>query len=132
MEVAGTSSLVMKAVLLSGRWAGRSRRLGLAQASRASEGDSGFGGREPLPNGQRTLRDGAGAAFGARRRADEPGELFVVLFQPLGLAEERPDQPSFGYPKGRISRDEARSHCCETRSRPMMISRPPLMTSIAR
>jgi len=29
-------SLVMKAVLLSGRWAGRSRRLGLEQAAKAS------------------------------------------------------------------------------------------------
>ena len=37
MEATGTSiCLVMKAVLLSGRWAGRSRRLGLEQASRAS------------------------------------------------------------------------------------------------
>ncbi len=37
MEAAGTSiCLVMKAVLLSARWAGRSRRLGLEQAAKAS------------------------------------------------------------------------------------------------
>ena len=37
MEAAGTSiCLVMKAVLLSGRWAGRTRRLGLEQAAKAS------------------------------------------------------------------------------------------------
>ena len=37
MEAAGTSiCLVMKAVLLSARWAGRSRRLGLEQAAQAS------------------------------------------------------------------------------------------------
>ncbi len=38
MEAAGTSvCLVVKAVLLSARWAGRSRRLGLEQAASASE-----------------------------------------------------------------------------------------------
>ena len=37
MEGAGTAvCLVMKAVLLSGRWAGRTRRLGLEQAAKAS------------------------------------------------------------------------------------------------
>jgi len=37
VEAAGTSiCLVMKAVLLSGRWAGRTRRLGLEQAAKAS------------------------------------------------------------------------------------------------
>ena len=37
MEAAGTSvCLVMKAVLLSARWAGRSRRLGLEQAAKAA------------------------------------------------------------------------------------------------
>ena len=41
MEAAGTSvCLVMKAVLLSARWAGRARRLGLEQAAKAS-GDAG-------------------------------------------------------------------------------------------
>jgi len=41
VEGAGTAvCLVMKAVLLSGRWAGRSRRLGLEQAAKAS-GDGG-------------------------------------------------------------------------------------------
>ena len=40
MESAGTSVfLVMKAVLLSARWAGRTRQLGLEQAAGAS-GDS--------------------------------------------------------------------------------------------
>ena len=39
MEAAGTSiCLVMKAVLLSARWAGRTRRLGLEQAAKASGG----------------------------------------------------------------------------------------------
>jgi hypothetical protein len=37
VEAAGTSiCLVMKAVLLSARWAGRTRRLGLEQAAKAS------------------------------------------------------------------------------------------------
>ncbi len=37
MEATGTSvCLVMKAVLLSARWAGRSRQLGLAQAAKAA------------------------------------------------------------------------------------------------
>ena len=37
MEAAGTSvCLMMKAVLLSARWAGRSRRLGLEQAAKAT------------------------------------------------------------------------------------------------
>ena len=37
METAGTSvCLVMKAVLLSARWAGRTRQLGLEQAASAS------------------------------------------------------------------------------------------------
>ena len=38
MEAAGTSvCLVMKAVLLSARWAGRSRQLGLEQAAKAGQ-----------------------------------------------------------------------------------------------
>ncbi len=37
MEAAGASvCLVMKAVLLSARWAGRTRRLGLEQAAKAA------------------------------------------------------------------------------------------------
>ena len=52
MEAAGTSiCLVMKAALLSGRWAGRTRQVGLEQAASAS-GDSG-----ELLAGNVTLRD---------------------------------------------------------------------------
>jgi hypothetical protein len=52
VEAAGTSvCLVMRAVMLSARWAGRARRLGLEQAASASAGSA------ELLAGNATLRD---------------------------------------------------------------------------
>jgi len=94
VEGAGTAvCLVMKAVLLSGRWAGRTRRLGLEQAAKAS-GDGAEVQAENVMLRDLLVRARGTGRTGDRRAVLGPllglsGELALCARTPISVLTER-------------------------------------------